>query len=86
MADLEVVVDPAVQAAHPTYAALVLVAAGLRDGPTDAGSDAQLAAAERALQGSGLQRAADDAADDLSALVHERWPDARLDRIERVGS
>lgn len=52
-------VDPAVHAEYPDYVALILVASGLRNGPTDAGSEAQLADAERCLQGSGLERAAD---------------------------
>jgi DNA/RNA-binding domain of Phe-tRNA-synthetase-like protein len=55
----EVRIDPAVHAAHPDYVALVLVASGLANGPTDAGSDAQLAAAETHLLGSGLAKASD---------------------------
>ena len=56
---LEVRVDPAVHAEHPGYVALVLVASGLANGPTDAGSDARLAAAEEHLRASGLERATD---------------------------
>jgi DNA/RNA-binding domain of Phe-tRNA-synthetase-like protein len=56
---LEVGVDPAVHAAHPDYVALVLVASGLANGPTDAESDAQLAAAEAHLRASGVERATD---------------------------
>jgi DNA/RNA-binding domain of Phe-tRNA-synthetase-like protein len=52
-------VDPAVHALHPDYVALVLVAAGLANGPSDAESDAHLAAAEAQLLGSGLERATD---------------------------
>ena len=53
----EVGVDPAVHGAHPDYVALVLLASGLANGPSDAGSDAQLAAAEAHLRASGLERA-----------------------------
>jgi DNA/RNA-binding domain of Phe-tRNA-synthetase-like protein len=55
----QVSVDPAVHAQHPDYVALVLVASGLANGPSDAGSDAQLAAAETQLRDSGLGRATD---------------------------
>jgi DNA/RNA-binding domain of Phe-tRNA-synthetase-like protein len=55
----DVRVDPAVHGAHPDYVALVLVASGIANGPTDAGSDAQLAAAEAHLRGSGLARPTD---------------------------
>ena len=55
----EVGVDPAVHGAHPDYVALVLLASGLANGPSDAGSDAQLAAAEAHLRASGLERATD---------------------------
>jgi DNA/RNA-binding domain of Phe-tRNA-synthetase-like protein len=58
-AGFEVHVDPAVHAAHPDYVALVLVASGLTNGPSDAESDAQLAAAEAQLRASGLERATD---------------------------
>jgi DNA/RNA-binding domain of Phe-tRNA-synthetase-like protein len=53
----EVRVDPAVHAEHPDYVALVLLASGLGNGPSDAGSEAQLAAAEAHLRDSGLERA-----------------------------
>jgi DNA/RNA-binding domain of Phe-tRNA-synthetase-like protein len=56
---LEVSVDPAVHAAHPDYVALVLVTSGLTNGPSDAASAAQLAAAEAQLLASGLERATD---------------------------
>ena len=61
MADpgFEVRVDPTVHAAHPDYVALVLLASGLANGPSDAGSDAQLAAAEAHLRASNLARATD---------------------------
>jgi DNA/RNA-binding domain of Phe-tRNA-synthetase-like protein len=55
----EAQVDPAVYAKHPDYVALVLVATGLDNGPSDAGSDAQLADAEAHLRASGLGRATD---------------------------
>jgi DNA/RNA-binding domain of Phe-tRNA-synthetase-like protein len=56
---LEVVVDPAIHVDHPDYVALVLVASGLVNGPSDARSDAQLADAEAHLRAAGLQRATD---------------------------
>lgn len=56
---LEVVVDPAIRAAHADYVALVLVAAGLTNGPSDADSDTQLVTAEAHVRGSGLLRATD---------------------------
>ena len=61
MADpsFEVRVDPAVHAAHPDYVALVLLASGVANGPSDDGSDAQLAAAEAHLRASGLERGTD---------------------------
>ena len=52
-------VDPAVHARHPDYVALVLVASGLVNGPSDDGSDAQLASAEAHLRASGLDKATD---------------------------
>lgn len=61
MADpgFEVRVEPAVHAAHPDYVALVLLASDLANGPSDADSDAQLAAAEAHLRASNLKRATD---------------------------
>lgn len=61
MADpgFEVRVEPAVHAAHPDYVALVLLASDLANGPSDADSDAQLAAAEAHLRASNLERATD---------------------------
>ena len=56
---LDVRVDPAVHAAHPDYVALVLIASGLANGPSDADSDARLAAAEESLRASGLAKATD---------------------------
>ena len=53
----EVRVDPAIHAAHPDYVALVVLASGLSNGPSDAGSDAKLAAAEAQMRASGLERA-----------------------------
>jgi DNA/RNA-binding domain of Phe-tRNA-synthetase-like protein len=55
----EVIVEPEVHAAQPSYIALVLVAARIGNGPSDAGSEAQLAAAEAALRESGPARAAE---------------------------
>ena len=61
MADrgFEVRVDGGIHAAHPDYVALVLLAEGVANGPSDAGSEAQLAAAEEHLRASKLERAAD---------------------------
>ena len=58
-AGFEVHVDPAVHARHPDYVALVLVASGVANGPSDPAGDAALAAAEDQLRASGLERAAD---------------------------
>jgi DNA/RNA-binding domain of Phe-tRNA-synthetase-like protein len=55
----EVLIDEAVRLAYPDYVGLVLVAEGVRNGPTDANTDAVLADAEAALRASGLERAAD---------------------------
>lgn len=55
----EVRVDPAVFAQQPEYVALILVASGIGNGPSDAGSEAQLVAAEAQVRASGLERAAD---------------------------
>jgi len=52
-------VAPEVHAEHPDYVALILVASGLANGPTDPGSEAQLVDAEQRLRDSGLERAAD---------------------------
>src|SRR4051794_4893250 len=61
MADpsFEVHVDPAVHAAQPAYVAVVLVASGLVNGPTDERSDAALRAAEADLGAKGLTKATD---------------------------
>ena len=53
-------VEPAVFAAQPSYAAAIVVADGVPNGPSDAAGDALLRAAEEALQARGLERAADD--------------------------
>ena len=53
-------VDPAVFAAQPSYAAVLVVASGVRNGPSDAASDALLREAEEHLRARGLERAADD--------------------------
>ena len=55
----EVRIDPAVHAKHHDYVALVLVASGLANGPSDAGSEGQLAAAEADVRASGLEKASD---------------------------
>ncbi|HWT94703.1 MAG TPA: phenylalanine--tRNA ligase beta subunit-related protein [Solirubrobacteraceae bacterium] len=55
----EVRVDPAVHAARPDYVALVLVASGLGNGPSDAGSSAGLAAAEEHVRARGLGKASE---------------------------
>ncbi|HET8978616.1 MAG TPA: phenylalanine--tRNA ligase beta subunit-related protein [Solirubrobacteraceae bacterium] len=52
-------VDAAVHAAHPDYIALIVVASGIANGPSDPASDEQLAAAEGHLRASGLERATD---------------------------
>ena len=44
---------------HPDYVAVILVAEGLRNGPTDADSERELADAEAHLRARGLARAAD---------------------------
>ncbi|QEC48759.1 hypothetical protein FSW04_15050 [Baekduia soli] len=56
---LDVLVDPVIHAEHPDYVALVLLASGLVNGPSDAGSDARLTAAEAHLRTCGLTRATD---------------------------
>jgi DNA/RNA-binding domain of Phe-tRNA-synthetase-like protein len=53
-------VDPAVFAAHPSYAAALVVADAVPNGPSDAAGDALLRAAEETLRARGLERAADD--------------------------
>lgn len=58
-AGFTVEVDRAVHEAHPDYVAVVLVASGLTNGPTDPGSDTQLAEAEAALHARGLVKATD---------------------------
>jgi DNA/RNA-binding domain of Phe-tRNA-synthetase-like protein len=58
-AGLSVEVDPAVHVAHPDYVTVVLVVSGLTNGPTDPGSDSQLAEAEAALRARGLAKATD---------------------------
>jgi len=50
-------VDPAVHARHPDYVAVVLVASGLANGPSDADSEARLAAAEATVRASGFTKA-----------------------------
>jgi DNA/RNA-binding domain of Phe-tRNA-synthetase-like protein len=57
----DVSVDSAVHDQHPDYVALVLIGSGLTNGPTDAGSDKQLSAAEEHLRGSGLTKATEHA-------------------------
>ena len=140
----DVLVDPGVHAAHPEYVALVVEASGLANRPSDADSDAQLAAAEASLRASGLERRTDhphiaawrtafsgfgakpsrypssaealiarvlkgqalprvnalvdlynavsvrhvvplggEDADELSALLADRWPDCHLTKLER---
>ena len=90
-------VDPTVHARHPDHVALVLVASELINGPSDDGSDAQLAAAEAHVRGSGLDKAADHphiaawratfrafgAEPSRSDLLRDRWPSCRLHRVER---
>ena len=52
-------VDPAVHAKHRDCVALVLVASGLTNGPSDGGSDERLTAAEAHVRASGLSKATD---------------------------
>ena len=59
MPDFEVRVDPAVHAKHPDYVALVLLAGGIANGPSDAGSGAQLNEAKAQIRERGLERATD---------------------------
>jgi DNA/RNA-binding domain of Phe-tRNA-synthetase-like protein len=53
-------VSPEVAAAWPDYRVAVVIADGIRNGPSDEVSERLLAAAERAARESGLERAADD--------------------------
>jgi DNA/RNA-binding domain of Phe-tRNA-synthetase-like protein len=58
-ADLAAAVDAAIFERHPDYVAVILVADGLVNGPTDAASEAALRDAEDHLRTRGLARAAD---------------------------
>jgi DNA/RNA-binding domain of Phe-tRNA-synthetase-like protein len=53
-------VSPQITAAWPGYQVAVVIADGIRNGPSDRASERLLAAAERAARESGLERAADD--------------------------
>ena len=53
-------VSPQITAAWPDYEAAVVIAEGIRNGPSDEVSERLLAAAEQAARDSGLERAADD--------------------------
>jgi DNA/RNA-binding domain of Phe-tRNA-synthetase-like protein len=53
-------VSPEVASAWPEYRAAVVVAEGIRNGPSDEASERLLVAAEQAARESGLERAADD--------------------------
>jgi len=53
-------VSPEVAAAWPDYQAAVVIADGVRGGPSDEASERLLAAAEQTARASGLERAADD--------------------------
>ena len=53
-------VSPQITDAWPDYQTAVVIAEGIRNGPSDAASERLLAAAERAVRESGLERAADD--------------------------
>jgi DNA/RNA-binding domain of Phe-tRNA-synthetase-like protein len=57
---VSVTVDREVFAAHPEYVALVVLAEGIGNGPSDDGSSAVLDAAEQHLRARGLTRPADD--------------------------
>jgi len=58
--NVSVHVSPEVAAAWPDYEAAVVIAEGVRNGPSDDASERLLASAERAARESGLERAADD--------------------------
>jgi len=53
-------VSPEVAAAWPAYEAAVVIASGVRNGPSDEASERLLASAEQSARESGLERAADD--------------------------
>jgi DNA/RNA-binding domain of Phe-tRNA-synthetase-like protein len=53
-------VEPAVFTAQPGYAAAIVVASGVPNGPSDAAGDALLRSAEETLRARGLERPADD--------------------------
>jgi DNA/RNA-binding domain of Phe-tRNA-synthetase-like protein len=53
-------VSPQITAAWPGYEVAVVIADGIRNGPSDRASERLLAAAEQAARESGLERAADD--------------------------
>ena len=53
-------VSPEVASAWPAYQAAVVIADGVRNGPSDEASERLLAGAERSARESGLERAADD--------------------------
>jgi hypothetical protein len=53
-------VDPEILQTWPAYQAAVVIAQGVRNGPTDEASEALLSSAEQAARESGLGRAADD--------------------------
>jgi DNA/RNA-binding domain of Phe-tRNA-synthetase-like protein len=53
-------VSPQILEAWPAYEAAVVIAEGVRNGPTDAAAEGLLRAAERGVRESGLERAADD--------------------------
>jgi DNA/RNA-binding domain of Phe-tRNA-synthetase-like protein len=53
-------VDSEIQAAWPAYRAVVLLADGVRNGPSDELSEQALAGAELRARESGVTRAADD--------------------------
>jgi DNA/RNA-binding domain of Phe-tRNA-synthetase-like protein len=53
-------VSPEVATGWPEYRAAVVIAEGVRNGPSDETSERLLAAAEQAARGLGLERAADD--------------------------
>ena len=56
---IEVKVEPEIFARFPDYVAAIVVAEELANAPSDAESDAWLAAAERDVRARGLERAAD---------------------------
>jgi DNA/RNA-binding domain of Phe-tRNA-synthetase-like protein len=80
---IEVAVDPEVAAAFPSYRALIVVAEGLANGPTDAASEALLRAAERAHRDAAADAGADRGPATAAGAPPRRTP-AALTPLERA--